>query len=908
MATISAGQVEALFRLRDEMSASLKNIAENTKETSKAFDGIAGAAFVFNNLRDAASSVFNFLSGAVSGVVSTVGDLVSNLLEAGGALIDTSAKTKISVEELQQFKFAAELAGGSLDEVTKAVGVMQKGIVAGDADFGKLGLSLAELREKSPAEAFKTVAIAIGEVKNPTEQAAIAMGVFGKAGADLIPMIEGGLVETMERARELGIVMSTETAAAADELGDKIDTLGAVWEGFKNNIASVIVENASLHAFLDKGIEILARWSTQIGNSKASLGDLVSNGVILFANALVRLVDVGIFVNDWLTSLRELWRGVAVVVLEGAAAIVKTAIAIGYATGAADEVLNGYDRDLSAIEKTIQAYGKASQDAIDDNTAMANKLIEVQSGLKEMAAAAEAAKGKTLDLSAGVRDGTRALADDAAALKARTEAAEAWAKAAAKYEEDVAKVREEAAQEWAAARERYDAEQLEAQINHAAAVREVILQTQEEEIKAAEEAAQKVVAAWNEFGAFADDLFDLFSSAGLESFAAVASAAAQTADMLAAAAERGYISWADLGKQIVTTFKNGSIAGGAMSGAMTGFAIGGPIGAGIGAIAGGLLGWAGKAKAAEEAMKKLRGEFLQSMGGIDALRQKAQTAGVSLDALFKAKNADALRRAIDSIKGGLDSWDEAQEKLNAAIEEYGFTIDELGPRMSAQKLEEQAGSLLEKYKLLTAAGVDHDAILARMGPDFSKYVDAAVASGQSIPESMRAIVEELFAQGKLLHENGEAYTEAEKNALTYSTTVSDRFAQMAESIERLVAALERGFNVPINFQYGSTGSPPSGGSGGHHPPMDEYDLGGTATGPDSGYPAMLHGTEHVVPDEGNHIERIGDRVAARLGRMGGRGEESITVVSHLHTTDREIALSQSSADRRREGRRDRSRG
>ena len=39
------------------------------------------------------------------------------------------------------------------------------------------------------------------------------------------------------------------------------------------------------------------------------------DGVILFANALVRLVDVGIFVSDWTTALGELWRGLAVVVL-----------------------------------------------------------------------------------------------------------------------------------------------------------------------------------------------------------------------------------------------------------------------------------------------------------------------------------------------------------------------------------------------------------------------------------------------------------------------------------------------------------------------------------------------------------------------------------------------------------------
>ncbi len=910
MATISAGQVEALFRLRDEMSASLNNIAKNTKETASAFDGIAGAAFVFNNLKDAASTAFGIMQSVMSATVGTLGDWVSHLLEAGGVLVDTAAKTGIGVEALQELKYAAEQSGGSLEGVTKAVGIMQKGIVAGDADFAKLGLNLQELKDKSPEDAFVATATAIGNLENPTERAAAAMGVFGKAGADLLPMIESGLVASMERARELGFVMSTETAQAADQLGDTIDTLGAVWEGFKNNIAAVIVENASLHAFLEKGVEVLSRWSTAINGSKASLGELVSNGVILFANALVRLVDVGIFVNDWLTAMGELWRGLAVIVLTTAEAFVKAAIAIGFATGAADDVMNGYDADLAKIQKTIADYGTASQKAVEDNTAMANKLIEVQGGLKEMAAAAEAAKGKTLELNAGVRDTGTSLGEAGVALEKRAELVQKvldlekkkWAETQKEnLENSLASLKA-----IGVAEEAFYA----SKARHAAAVRDEIMQAQEDEAAAAEAAAERASAAWSDFADLAGTLFDAFSAAGLESFATIAGSAASTADMLAQAAQQGYISWAQLGQQVAGIVKNASVAGGALSGAMTGFAIGGPIGAGIGALAGGLLGLFGKAKAAREEMKKLSDQFIASQGGLDSLKAKAAAAGVSLDALFKAKTAEQLKRAIDSIKGSLDSWDEAQEKLNAAIEEYGFTIDELGPRLSAQKLEEQAASLLEKYKLLTAAGVDHDAILARMGPDFGKYVDQAVAAGQSIPESMRAIVEELFAQGKLLHENGEAYTEAEKNALTYSQTVSDRFAQMAESIERLVAALERGFNVPVNFQYNTNGAPshPGGQQPGYHGGMEDYDVGGLAPGPTSGHPEMLHGNEYVVPQGGSYIEQIGDRVAARLGRGGRGGDERITVESHLHVAERELAYSTSTSDRRREGRRDRTQG
>lgn len=908
MATITVGQVEALFRLRDEMSATLKNIQGETKKTGDAFSGLAGASFVFNQIRDAAGTVFGLLRSAVGSVVGTIGDLVGGLIESGGALSDMSSKTGTSVEFLQQFEHALNLSGSSIEAGTKAIGIMQKALVAGDADFARLGLRVSELKAMRPEDAFMATANAIAEIKNPTEQAAVAMGIFGKSGAELLPAMKNDLAGVMQQAQDLGFVMSSQTAAAADQLGDSIDTLSATWEGLKNNVASVIVENASLHAFIEKGIEILGRWSKAINQNKGDLGDLVSDGVIMFANALVTLLEVGIKVNDWLTAMGELWRGTAVAGLKVAEAFIKGAIAIRSVTVGEDEIMQGYDRDLAAVQKAIEGYGKASQDAVDTNTKWANNLIAMQSGLKEMAAAAEGAKGKTLELNTSVRDTGRELAEAGLSAEKRFELVQKvldqekqkWAET---QKEEVAfaleKIKKIADAEEAAA---------EARANHAALVREALLDMQEQEIEAAQEATQKIIDAWDDFGAFAADLFDVFSAMGLDSFAAVASAGVETAQMLAQAAEQGFISWGQLANQIAGIVKNASVAGGALSGAMTGFAVGGPIGAGIGALAGGLLGLFGKAKQAREEMKKLSDQFIQSQGGMAALQAKAREAGISLEAMFKAKSAQQLKAAIDQIKGSLDLFAEAHEKTRAAAEEYGFTVEEMGEKWARQELDNKAATLIEKYKLLTAAGFDHNAILARMGPDFNEYVNEAIRAGVALPESMRKIVDELIAQGLLLDENGEAYKSAEEAGITYTQTMTEQFAGLMDMIERLVEALSRGFNVPVNVQYttSTSGDPEHPG----HGPSQQLAGGGLLQGPAGGYVpnAVFHGNEYVVPETGDYIERIGDRVAARLGGsnaggrpMAGGRDEVIVVQSHTHIQGREVAVSQSSAKRRREG-------
>jgi hypothetical protein len=54
---------------------------------------------------------------------------------------------------------------------------------------------------------------------------------------------------------------------------------------------------------------------------------------------------------------------------------------------------------------------------------------------------------------------------------------------------------------------------------------------------------------------------------------------------------------------------------------------------------------------------------------------------------------------------------------------------------------------------------------------------------------MKPIIDDLYTHGKLLHENGEAYTEAEYNGLSYAQTMSQMFTDLIKHVEELVAAI-----------------------------------------------------------------------------------------------------------------------
>lgn len=259
--------------------------------------------------------------------------------------------------------------------------------------------------------------------------------------------------------------------------------------------------------------------------------------------------------------------------------------------------------------------------------------------------------------------------------------------------------------------------------------------------------------------------------------------------------------------------------GGALQGAAAGAKIGTAIlpgwGTAIGAVGGAVFGFLSKAKKLREEMKKLKDSFVESMGGMEALKLKAGEAGISLDKMFQAKSAKDLEKAIDGIKSKLDTWDEANKELQAAIDKYGITVAELGPLWAQQEMDKRAADLIKEWKLLSAAGVDVNVLIAKMGPNLLEFVKQSIAAGTAIPEAMRPMIDQLIASGQLLDENGVAYTSAEDAGITYAKTMSEMFESLIEKIEAFVNAL-MGIKPPtihIPVTYDDPGEPGRGRGG-----------------------------------------------------------------------------------------------
>ncbi len=237
-------------------------------------------------------SAFKAMSGALAGW--GVYSAISSFADLTGELTDLSAKTGIGVEALQRLKYAAEQNGGSLDQVTGAISKLGANLAGGNKSavgaLDALGLSFDQIRGMAPDKAFTTIADSIAKIPDPMAQSKLAMDLFGKSGADLLPMMKGNLSETASAADRLGIVLSEDAVRAGDEFGDTMGTLAAVG---KSVIAQV----------LEPMIPVLTTVAKWMGETLPGAVRFVTDALSLGLGRA--FMDMKIWFNEFLLSIAE---------------------------------------------------------------------------------------------------------------------------------------------------------------------------------------------------------------------------------------------------------------------------------------------------------------------------------------------------------------------------------------------------------------------------------------------------------------------------------------------------------------------------------------------------------------------------------------------------------------------------
>lgn len=255
------GKVRAVFTASSSgLTAGVNQASASMKRLERDVRGLRGGLSTLTAI--SGTQLFGSIaSGAMSAARSLVG-MASASMDAIGNQRDLAARLGLTYGELSGLTLAGEQVGVSMEAiggaVTRAEVAFTKaaaGSATARAAFERMGLSVEELNGMSAAERFQAIAQAISELPTPAERSAAAVALFGRAGAQLLPMFEqgaAGIQAAMQEADAFGLALNSVQASNVDAMGDAFTRAQAAVKGVVDQVVAYLAPavTAVTEAFL----------------------------------------------------------------------------------------------------------------------------------------------------------------------------------------------------------------------------------------------------------------------------------------------------------------------------------------------------------------------------------------------------------------------------------------------------------------------------------------------------------------------------------------------------------------------------------------------------------------------------------------------------------------------------------
>jgi hypothetical protein len=265
----------------------------------------ADSAQFSSGLKDAQgmAGAFGAALGKVAGTVAAFGAAavaaaaaiavgVKRAIDSADKLDEVAEKVGLSVTALSELQYAAKITGVSFEglqtgvvRLTRAMSDVAKG---GESDAAKafqvLGIEVqnADGSLRSSADVLGDIAQKFSEFKDGAEKTALAVAIFGRSGADMIPLLNQGaegLGKLNQEARDFGVAVGPEAAKASAKFNEDLDRLQSAFSGIYIAIAQRVVP---ILAELTEQFVILMR-EMKLAESAGQLAEKVLGGIAYYA-------------------------------------------------------------------------------------------------------------------------------------------------------------------------------------------------------------------------------------------------------------------------------------------------------------------------------------------------------------------------------------------------------------------------------------------------------------------------------------------------------------------------------------------------------------------------------------------------------------------------------------------------
>jgi hypothetical protein len=341
---------------------------------------------------------------AAAGLGAAIGGMglaMKNAVDAADDMSKAAAKIGIPIEELSRLKYAADLSGVSFETLSTGVKRLSVNMAAGGKALTDVGLSAnnADGSMKSASTVMSEIADKFASMPDGAEKTALAIKLFGKAGAEMIPLLNGGseaLGKLMAEADSFGQVFSAEMGKNAEAFNDNISRLTGAFGALAANLATKLLP------YLVQFTDWMVANAPAIAQSIVNIVDAVSQ----MAQGLIQFgTDVTAFLTGSWATFATAWDGMVLKVDQVKQSLVSLgetglqAIS-GLVTGVTEWLQNKLNAIFNVVGQKIDwVKGKfaALYDAVVGNSYIPDMVDEIGQHMgrldQEMVAPAQEALG-----------------------------------------------------------------------------------------------------------------------------------------------------------------------------------------------------------------------------------------------------------------------------------------------------------------------------------------------------------------------------------------------------------------------------------------------------------------------------------------------------------------------------------
>lgn len=416
----------AIGTLRTEMSANAARFATDmgkARKTASSFGASLKQAYNDANkaIDKAVGSMFSF-KGALLAVAgpAALGALVNRSLNAADAIAKAADATGLSTTTLQEYRYAANLAGIGAEKFDNALKAFAKNIGDARAGTGQLILNLQKIDPAlaanvksagSTEEAFQIVLRAMDGMKSQADRASVAAAAFGRAaGVDMTVMLKDGVAgidQLRGQAKALGLVMEESLIRDAEKAKDALEILSMV---ISTNLTVAVARMApELKKFAEGALQVVNGVAELIANGRrfeSVVGGTLAESIALTEGQLARLnAELDDLKTKQAAATLQSERALGAMDVGGVQYRVAAGQAKAYgkeieALSAQQLILQNRSRDLRAQREALGA----AEDKVAAKTRASNAANEAATASSAARKAAEAAHrvalvegGKVLD-------------------------------------------------------------------------------------------------------------------------------------------------------------------------------------------------------------------------------------------------------------------------------------------------------------------------------------------------------------------------------------------------------------------------------------------------------------------------------------------------------------------------------